>query len=402
MIIPIKTDYQMSIRPWVNYALIAVNIIVFLVGYNGMSAAGMARIDTLMLRPDPPQLWQFFTAMFLHGGWGHLVGNMLFLWVFGNAINDRFGHLGYLAFYLAGGVMAGVGYLAFSGHVPSLGASGAISAVTGAYLVLLPRVRLTVIAWLFYVLHPFEMSSLYFLAIQFAFNMWMSLGKLGGAGFGGGVAYWAHSSGYLFGIGISVALLVLRVLPRDAFDLLNLIRTARRRRGYRKMAAKGYDPFSYTSVSAGQDASRRVRAKTVEAATPDTAAARELKLRQEISEACGRHDLETATTKYLQLIQIAEAAVLARPQQLDVANQLMATDRQAQAADAYERFLHHYGNYEHIADIHLMLGILYGRYLQQYDQAAHYLEKAADVLHDPKKVELAKADLAMVRRHRGH
>ena len=401
MIFPIKTDYQMSIRPWVNYSLIIANVLIFLMGYNGMTAAGMSRIDLLMLRPDPPQMLQFFTAMFLHASWMHLIGNMVFLWVFGNAINDRFGNLGYIAFYLAGGVVSGVGYLTFSGQVPSLGASGAISAVTGAYLVLLPRVRLTVLAWIIFI-QVFEMSSLFFLAIQFAFNMWMSVGKLGGANIGGGVAYWAHSSGYLFGIGVAAALLVLRILPRDTFDLLNLIRSGWRRHEYRKMAAKGFDPFSQTRVSKSPGKSRRVHAKTVETATPDSPAVREMKLRSEISQACGRHDLQTASAKYLQLIQIADDAILGRSQQLDVANQLMSTDRQAQAADAYERFLQHYSQYEHIADIHLMLGILYGRYLHQYDRAANYLEKAAAKLEDPKKVELAKADLAMVRRKKAH
>ena len=88
------------------------------------------------LHPDQPEILQFFTSVFLHGSWMHLIGNMIFLWVFGNAVNDRFGHVGYAAFYLAGGVLSGLGYVLLAGQAPVLGASGAISAVTGCYLVL--------------------------------------------------------------------------------------------------------------------------------------------------------------------------------------------------------------------------------------------------------------------------
>src|SRR5664279_2400778 len=118
MIIPIRTDYKLSRTPWVNYLIIAANVVVFL--YSLTSAAAQMT-QAYVLSPDNPQLYQFFTSVFMHGGWMHLLGNMLFLWVFGNAVNDRFGNAGYLAFYLAGGVLAGVGYLLLGGHAPVLG-----------------------------------------------------------------------------------------------------------------------------------------------------------------------------------------------------------------------------------------------------------------------------------------
>ncbi|HAU37433.1 MAG TPA: rhomboid family intramembrane serine protease, partial [Phycisphaerales bacterium] len=95
--------------------------------------------------------------------------------------------------------------------------SGAISAVTGAFLVLLPRTRVTLIAFFIYYIFPFELSSIYFLAFQFVWNTFMSFGEVGGAG--GGVAYVAHSSGYVFGIAVAALLLVFHLLPRDPFDL---------------------------------------------------------------------------------------------------------------------------------------------------------------------------------------
>ncbi|HUT57124.1 MAG TPA: rhomboid family intramembrane serine protease [Phycisphaerae bacterium] len=395
MIIPIRTDYRLSRRPWMNYALVIANVVVFLAGFHG----GNDRlVRQWLLDPGVPRLAQFFTSVFLHAGWPHLIGNMIFLWVFGNAINDRFGPIGYLAFYLGGGVAAGILYVLAGGWIPALGASGAICAVTGAYLVLLPRTRVTVVAWLFYVLLPFEISSLFFIAFQFVHNLLMGFTQLGGHA--GGVAYWAHIGGYVFGIAVAAAMLATRVLPRDAFDLLSLIRTGHRRQRYRRMVWQGYDPFGVGKAGFAANPSRRVSARSLTTATPDNEMARELQARREISEACARHDTSAAADRYLELLAIAPDAVLPRQQQLDVANQLMSSERYAQAADAYERFLRHYGTYEHLADIYLMLGLLYGRYLQEYDKAEQYLEKAIQSSSDPRKVELARYDLELIHRHR--
>ena len=401
MIIPIRTDYRMTRTPWVNYALLAANILVYLLGYHAGDKLGYNRIFNLMLHPDNPALRQFFSSMFLHGSFAHLAGNMLFLWVFGNAMNDRFGHAGYLAFYLAGGILAGVGYLLLSGNAPVLGASGAISAVTGAYLVLLPRSRVTVVALLIYMLYPFEIPSLLFLLFQFIWNLLLTVGGMAGPfARGGGVAYAAHSSGYLFGIVIAVGLLALRILPRDAFDLLNLVRAWRRRTRYRRMTAQGDDPFNHVSPKIRQARSRWVETKTIDQIAPDMPAAKELQLRKEISEAFSNKALPAAAGKYLELVQLADEPILSRPQQLDIANHLMASEQHAAAADAYERFLKHYGNYEYIADIYLMLGLLYGRYLHQYARAEPCLQQAIDSLDDQQKLELARNVLNTVRQER--
>ncbi len=390
--IPIGTDYRMSCRPWVNYALVAANVGLYLLGFNG---GNMERIHPFLLHPGAPQLAEFFSSMFLHAGFMHLAGNMVFLWVFGNALNDRLGHVGYLAFYLAGGVLAGLGYVLLAGRAPVLGASGAISAVTGAYLVLFPRVRVTVLAILIYVIMPIEVSSLLFLLFQFLWNLWMSFDQGLGGGAAGGVAYVAHSSGYVFGIVVALALLATGLLPRDAYDLLNLFSAGRRRSKYRRMVAQGYDPF----VGSRQPP-RRVRAQAVRSSPADTISTREQQVRKEISEACNRHDLGRAADLYLQLIQISDQAVLPRNHQLDVANQLMANEQYPAAADAYERFLRHYPSYPHVADIHLMLGILYGRYLHHYDRAEQMLNKAVESLRDENKRRLAEGDLAAVRQRR--
>ena len=400
MFIPIRTDYRMARIPWVNYFLIAANVAAFVLSYRWMTGQTLGPVEHLLLDPGQPRLYQFFTSIFLHGGVMHIVGNMLFLWVFGNAVNDRLGHVGYLAFYLAGGVLAGIGYILLGGQGPVLGASGAISAVTGAYLVLLPRARVTLLLWYFFVT-TIEVSSLYFLAFQFVFNLWLSLdARFGGAASGGGVAYAAHSSGYAFGIAVTAVLLAVRLLPRDPLDLLNLLRAARRRSQYRRMVHTGYDPFNPVGPSIASAQRRWVDANAAPPAPPDTPAAREMQLRRAIAEAWSRRDLPDAAGKYLQLIQVAEAAVLPQDQQLDVANQLMAAEQYPAAADAYERFMNHYGGYEHIADIYLMLGLVYGRYLHQDAQAERLLRLAIDTLRDERKRQLARDDLEALRQRR--
>jgi len=396
MIIPIRTDRRLERTPWVNYALIVANILVF-VFFQRMGAADPV-VQMHMLHPDQPELFQFFSSVFMHGNLLHLVGNMVFLWVFGNAVNDTLGHVGYLAFYLAGGVIAGVGYVVLSGVNPVLGASGAISAVTGAFLVLFPRVRVTVLVLLIYVLLPWEVSSLFFIALQIIWNLLYTVGDTGG-----NIAYWAHLSGYAFGIVIAAILLATKLLPRDVYDMLSLVRMWRRRKSYRRMVAAGYDPFSGPPARMKAETTQRrwVDARTVESAPTTTRNARELELRRQIGTDHANGNFPAAAGGYLKLVQVADEPILPLNQQLDVANYLMSAEQYPAAADAYERFLVHYGGYEYVADILLMLGLIYSRYLHQYAKAEANLAKAVDGLFDSGKAVMAREELEKVRRQLG-
>ncbi len=388
---PIRTDYQMRIRPWMNYALVAANVLIFITGGNAANPAARQ----WLLQPAMPKLVQFFTSMFMHGDWGHLIGNMVFLWVFGNALNDRLGHVGYALFYLAGGVMAGLGYLAVSGSAPVLGASGAISAVTGAYMVLFPRVQVTMIFW-FVIITTFQVSSLFFLAIQFVWNLWMSAQVVLAPGVNVGVAYVAHSSGYIFGIAVAALLLWTKIIPPDVFDLLNLIKAWRRRAHYRQMVSQGYEPFAQSATARG--AGRSVKARVTMKAPQDNPAD---PLRRELTAAMRRGDFSAAAEFYQELAATDPQAVLPRQEQLDVANHLMSVQSYAASAEAYERFLAHYPGYRYIADIHLMLGLLYSRYLHRYDTAEVMLQAAMEGLTDSTKCQMAQDELDTCRARRG-
>jgi membrane associated rhomboid family serine protease len=154
-----------------------------------------------------PEPWEvsWFTSMFLHGSWDHILGNMLFLAVFGKNVEDAFGHLGYLAFYIAGGFVATVAQTAMTllagttadARVPNLGASGAIAAVLGAYFVLYPSSRVLGLIGIF----PVRISAWFFLGFWFLYQLLeANFGLFQSSANGGGVAFFAHVGGFVFGL----------------------------------------------------------------------------------------------------------------------------------------------------------------------------------------------------------
>lgn len=142
-----------------------------------------------------------FTSMFLHGGWAHILGNMLFLWIFGGRVEDRFGRIGFLLFYLAGGVAAAAGQVASnpSSDVPMVGASGAISAVLGAYLVLYPGARIQSLVFLGFFYQLIAVPAAILLGYWFVLQLIDGIAALGSTDLTGGVAVFAHITGFAAG-----------------------------------------------------------------------------------------------------------------------------------------------------------------------------------------------------------
>jgi membrane associated rhomboid family serine protease len=161
-----------------------------------------AQFQSLVLQrecPDKSWLVSIFVAMFLHGGWLHIGGNMLFLWVFGNNVEDRLGYLVFPLFYLLGGLAAAGLQIAFDpdSAIPSLGASGAIGAVLGAYAVMFPHARVTTLV-IFFFITVVEIPAGFVLAAWFLLQVFSGVGQLG-LEVNGGVAFWAHVGGFAFG-----------------------------------------------------------------------------------------------------------------------------------------------------------------------------------------------------------
>jgi membrane associated rhomboid family serine protease len=397
MIIPLRTDCPLRRVPWMNWGLIAFNILIYILTSSSASGNihgplatyhGQPIKQLLALDPQDPALWQYFTYPFLHENWLHVLGNMLFLYIFGNNINDRMGQMGYLAFYLAGGVFAGIGHAVFETS-PVIGASGAVAAVTGAYLVLLPRSNITVFVFFLWV-GAFEIAGIWFVLFFFAQDV---LGQVYPDLLGGSqaVAHMAHISGTLFGAVMCLTLLAFRLLPRDQFDVLALASRWNRRRQYRQMVSEGYDPFAYTPP----------KPANVRPQEPDPRSARMLELRAEISEAIAHHNLPHAAYLSLELKKLDTNQVLSRQAQLDVANQLASQQSYPQAADAYEQFLSHYPNFEQIEQVELMLGVVYARYLQRYERARQLLLRALARLHTEREIQWARSELQRIEQFMG-
>jgi membrane associated rhomboid family serine protease len=391
MIIPLGTDSRLRHTPYMNWALIAANVLIFVVlqhlGHvHDHWTLNLARVNPLTvmnysLSPVTLRVSAFVTYAFMHENWLHLIGNMLFLYIFGNNVNDKMGHVGYLGFYLAGGVFAGIAYVMLqTGSAPVLGASGAIAAVTGAYLVLFPRSNITVF-YFWIIFGKYEIPSLWFILFFFVQDVFLN--------FAGNthVAHVAHIGGTMFGFAVSLGLLSLQLLPRDQFDLVAMVKQWNRRRQYRDMVSKGYNPFEYAPGGPGGQ---------IPTAPVDPRREQIMNYRAAILDLIARHDIPNATHLYQKLKQLDPEQVLPKQAQLDIANQLAGEQLYPQAAEAYEGLLRTYPKAEQIEQIELMLGLIYARYLNQYERAMHYLHQAMLRLHDQNALTMAREELSRI------
>ena len=186
--------------PLVTYALIALNVLFFFVELSGGDAfvEKWAFVPARFLANPFGDFPTLFTAMFMHAGWVHLGGNMLYLWIFGDNVEDRFGHLKFIIFYLLCGIAATFGQLAFSAgsNVPNLGASGAIAGVLGAYLFLFPKGKVNVLMGTGVI----PMPALVVIGLWIVLQFFSGIGSISNTAQTGGVAYMAHIGGFLAGL----------------------------------------------------------------------------------------------------------------------------------------------------------------------------------------------------------
>ncbi len=219
---PIDDDNPTRITPYVTYGLIAVNVIIFIYELT-FSPQGLTKFfyqwavvpfqltsqlaghSQPILPGEPPEVLTLITSQFLHGGFLHVAGNMLFLWIFGNNVEDQLGHFKFLFFYLACGVLASLTQWFFSqnSQLPSLGASGAIAGVMGAYIIRFPQVNVRTVIPIGIFPLVFTIPAYFYLGIWFiqqALYGFATLAPRTNVGMeNGGVAYWAHAGGFVFG-----------------------------------------------------------------------------------------------------------------------------------------------------------------------------------------------------------
>lgn len=350
MLIPLGTDRALRRPSVVTPALVLLNVGAF--------------VAMLLLDRSDPDLhervlgqlavvggegfawWQPLTSTLLHGGPLHLAGNMLFLWVFGQPVEDRYGRGGFLGLYLLGAVAAGGLHAALAGQwvwlggvtepgvflsggadervwvpVAAIGASGAIAAVSGAFLVLYPRTYIR--CFFIFFLTIVRVPAWWFVGLAIA---WSLLAE--GMGIRGGVAHLAHLGGYALGISLSMLLLWARVFPREPYDLFTIFRQAHRRRQLRSAGA--VRPLPERAAAARP--------------SPQTRLSEEVSLRRaEVSTLLAQGRVGDAAERYLALASefahVPGAAVMSRRVQYDLAAHFVQEGRAREAAEAYGRFL---------------------------------------------------------------
>lgn len=210
--IPLRDTVPSRTVPFINYMLILLNVLAFLyeISLGGRVEEFIYHVGVVPSRVfghfasgnvGASTLTPFVTSMFLHGGWWHLIGNMLFLYIFGDNVEDRFGHARYIFFYLLAGIAAATTQVVLnaSSGVPMVGASGAIAGVLGAYVLMFPSARVVTLIPIFIFFQIVELPAFVFLGIWFLMQIFSGMMALGIGADAGGVAWWAHIGGFVVG-----------------------------------------------------------------------------------------------------------------------------------------------------------------------------------------------------------
>jgi membrane associated rhomboid family serine protease len=381
MIFPFATDRPLRHPTVVTHALIAVNVIVHgllsvLQTSNPEEHAKWlhwAWVQGPITRPD--FAWHtLITSVFLHGGIRHLLGNMLVLWTFGPSLEDRFGKFGFLVFYLCGGAASSAAH-AWLERSPAIGASGAIAAVTGAFLVLFPFVMVRCFSLLGMGL--VEIKAWWFVAFAIIWDLFSQ-----GTGMTRGIAHVAHLGGYGFGCSVAFLLLATKILPRQDYDLLAFAKQRRRR----------------TQLQTAVRDAQRVNAKRFAQAKSNSAESDRLAMmRAEVIKALGGPEIGPAARAYRVLADtyghVPNATTLQRRHQYDLASRAYQAGDSEIAAYAFGKFLEGYPTDAEAPQIKLLLGMIHARSLNDPVKAKALINEAMAGLDEAGKV-IARRELA--------
>ncbi len=334
--IPIGIDRPNRRKPRIVPVLIALNIGVFVLmlmlhaASPPISGSSYSELEHEILTHTWVSrhnfmIWTLITSAFFHGGFMHLFGNMLALFVFGPAVEDRFGRVGFLLFYLAGAAGSALAHIAVE-DAPAIGASGAIAAVTGAFLVLFPLTRVRVLM-IFGFIGIFQIPAVWLIGLYVALDLFSQAFETTN-----GVANMAHLGGYGFGIAVALILLWTRKLSREPYDLFTLLNNRRRRRAFQAAHAQTQSKAVFNT-----------------ARDKPNPRAEELALaRADVLSAISNDHMDDAAEKYAQLTSdfadMPKATTLHRDAQYRLANHLYAQGQRSRAADAYQRLLDAYPN----------------------------------------------------------
>lgn len=359
--------------------LIVLNMLIYLFGL-ASDVLGVGSFEAMtqwmQLSRGDFNVFSLFTYQFAHSPSDilHLVFNMLGLWIFGVALNDRLGHMSFLAFYLIGGAVAGGAHM-METAAPVIGASGSVCALIGGFIALFPRSKIRLLI-LFFIIGIFEIGSLWVVGfyVFIDFVGWVAPSD-------SSVAYIAHLAGYLYGFLLAIVLLATRVIRSDDFDVLFLLRQKKRRAEWKQVVSSTESPRGALPVHQPADEQT------------DESAGLRARLRKCIRE----KDWPGAASAWNDFIEKDPEGTLPEKVQLELANRLFSADQRREAATAYEQFLSNYPTSSQVQEVELMLGMLYARDLHRPEDAQPLLEKAMNQLKDEQQRTLARTLLDELR-----
>ncbi|MCP4834238.1 MAG: rhomboid family intramembrane serine protease [Phycisphaera sp.] len=329
MLIPLGTDRLPKSQPITTITLVVLNLLIF-IGVAIAVRAGATTHEEVIRWGAVSRLdfhpWSLVTSVFLHdpSGLGHVGFNMLFLWVFGQAVESRLGSLGFAAFYLVGGSAACLTHMVVT-PAPAIGASGAVAAVSGAFLALFPRATVRVLLF-FLLIGVYHVPAIWFICFYIAIDLLSQASSF--LGRSNDVANAAHLGGYAFGFSTAIVLLAVGLLPRTDLDMLYLFKQRQRRKEMRSVAREFGSAFDHAGAAA--NAPRRISADTP--AMSDEHAG----TRSAIVQLLRADDTTEALARYR---AAAEGVVLNDADQADLGNRAMASGDGELAARAYEALL---------------------------------------------------------------
>lgn len=381
MFIPLGTNLETRRRPFVVYALVALNIAIQIVVFRGFQQESVSVVrwfNTLKMTAGDLRWWEPISYQFLHDPRGivHIASNMIFLLAFGGVVESRLGRLGFLALYLTGGALSGLLQVGLTGG-SVIGASGSVSVVAGAFLALHPRGQVHGL-WL---LPPSRVmvSAAWLLGLYAAIDLVNTFTDALGAT-RTGVGTIAHLAGLAFGLCVCVTLLGSGVLKRTDFDLFFLIKQWKRRRDLRAATAA-----TGLGVADGPVAAR-VRADSADEMSP-----KERTLRVTIAAAHRERDLVLCAQVYRDLLKLNAIATLPAALQLDVANQLAKDGDWRAARGAYANFIDRFRTDPNQSDARLMLAVIESRRIGDHAAALSSLAGIDRTRLDGDRAALADA-----------
>lgn len=361
MLIPIGTNVAHKRYPMVTFVLIGLNLLIFALQWALQRSAGSnttgesvqiltEALSNARLSGTDFHLYSLITYQFLHAGWMHIIGNMLFLLPFGKAVEDRMGHLGFALFYIGCGAFGGFMHTLFS-NAPVIGASGSVCAVTAAFIVLAPKTTTRVLL-VFFIIGVFQIPSMLLVAFFVLFDVINLLSSMAGAN-ADPTAWIVHLAGYASGFALTFILLKTRCIASTEYDLTEMLKQARRRREYKRVVSHGTQRFSETPA--------RLDAET--------------KQRMKITESAEEGNLLVAADEFLQSFKKYPKLKLNQKLHVSLGNVLVRDGRIQEGVLVFERYLKQHSEADDRGEIALLLSAKYCRNLDNTKRGKELLEQ---------------------------